>query len=209
MARQRPRRYSSLVFVHRDHEFSIVAVPLDGGIELQISDRHGRIMLPLSVRISDAGQRREPRMSSGPVTRGMAELRKSIEELDDARFQGLLAAPRAASEYQWTPAELDAASRIDWSNPAAVVVHEGYRFAIGAFVTDERMVLLLHDDRGPFDAPMSIPKDSVLRAWINGRDPLAIGVGTMTTQIRSWSASRTSAFIQSTPRLALHLRRIN
>lgn len=209
MAGRRPRSYSPITFTHRGHEFTIAAAPFDGGVELQISDTHGRIMLPLSIRISAADLRRRPGLDGGAVARGMAELRKSIEELDEARLQGLLAAPRAASEYQWTPADLDAASQIDWSKPAAVLVHEGHSFAIGAFVTEQRMVFVLRDDRGPFDAPMSIPKDSVLQAWIRGRDPTAIGVGAMTTQIRSWSASHTSAFVRNTPRLALHLRHIN
>jgi hypothetical protein len=172
MPRHRYRCHAPLTFTHSGHDFSIAAVPSVGDIELQISDRHGRILLPLTIRILAADLRRGPHLEGGPVAR-------------------------------------EAASRIDWSKPAAAFSHEGHSFAIGTIVTDLRMVFVLRDDRDPFDAPMSIPKDSVLHALIGGRDPVAIGVGAMMAQIRSWSASHTATFIKKTPRLALQLRRIN
>jgi hypothetical protein len=133
----------------------------------------------------------------------MNELRRYITERDKPNFLRFLEIPRAASDFQWTPAELDAASKIDWSKPEATFVHEGHSFAIGAFATSERLVLLLRDASGPLDVPMSIPRSSIMRAEANGTDPLEFGVKAMIGRIRTWNAAHTAAFVGSTPRLNL------
>jgi hypothetical protein len=76
-------------------------------------------------------------------------------------------------------------------------------FLIGAFVTPERMVILLRDPDGPFDAPMSIPKESMMRSEAKGVDPLDFGVNIMVDRIRGWNAPRTDAFVRDTPRLVV------
>ncbi|HEY4254303.1 MAG TPA: hypothetical protein VGM87_24060 [Roseomonas sp.] len=202
MARGRPDEHPPLIFVHRGHEFTVTAVPDGADVELHIADRHGRILLPGSIGIRGPVVPRGRRLNRRSIDTGMAELRKAIEELDHARLHSLLEAPRAAGDFQWTPAEREAAARIDWSEPAATIVHAGYSFAIGVFVTERRMVLLLRDADGPFDAPMSMPRDAMLRAALHGADPRAIGVTAMAAQLRAWNASRVAAFVRNTPRLA-------
>ena len=163
MAAERTDEYPSLVFVHRDHEFVITALLNGADILLQIADQYGRFSLPFLMKISGANAKRGRRLDRPPIDAGMNELRTFVTELDEPDFLRFLEIPRAASDFQWTPAELDAASRIDWSEPAATLVHRGYSFAIGAFVTQERLVLLLRDASGPFDAPMSVPRASIMR----------------------------------------------
>lgn len=203
MAAEQTEEYPSLIFVHRDHEFVITAFPDGADVLLQIADQYGRFSLPFSMKISGANAQRGPRLNRRPINAGMNELRRYVTELDKPDFLRFLEIPRAASDFQWTPAELDAASKIDWAKPAATLVHEGHSFAIGAFVTQERLVLLLRDASGPFDAPMSIPRPSIMRAEAKGTDPLEFGAKAMLGRIRTWNATHTAAFVRSTPRLNL------
>jgi hypothetical protein len=203
MAAERTEVYPSLVFVHRDHEFVITAFPDGADILLQIADQYGRFSLPFLMKISGANAQRDGRLNRRPIDAGMNELRTSVTELDEPDFLRFLEIPRAASDFQWTPAELDAASKIDWSKPAATLVHERHSFAIGAFATQERLVLLLRDASEPFDAPMSIPRSSIMPAVAKDTDPLEFGVKAMIGRIRTWNAAHTAAFVRSTPRLNL------
>ena len=206
MAPKRPK-HRSLKFIHLGVEFYVTAVPAGADVELQIADQHGRLLLPISLLIS--GARQEP--GSGNKRRridaGMAELQKAVKALDEPRFLKFLEIPRAASDFDWTPAELDAASKIDWSQPTATVVHEGCRFSIAAFETEQRLVILLSDADGPFDGPMSVPREMIDRADLKGDDPLLFGVRAMVTQIRTWSESRTVAFVRAAPRLTDQMQR--
>ena len=65
------------------------------------------------------------------------------------------------------------------------------------------MVILLRDANGLFDAPMSIPRESMMRSEAKGVDPLDFGVNIMVDRIRAWNASRTETFVRNTPRLAV------
>jgi hypothetical protein len=192
-----------LLFVHNDHEFTITAVPDGADVLLHIADQYGWMLLPISTRVVGANARPGGRSSHRLIGVGMAELRRSVESLDDAKFRVFLETPRAAGAFRWTLAELDGASNIDWSRPAATLVHQGYYFLIGAFVTPERMVLLLRDADGLFDAPMSIPKESITRSEAKRVNPLDFGVNIMVDRIPAWTASRTEAFVRDTPRLVV------
>jgi hypothetical protein len=203
MAPSRSNDYPSLLFVHNDHEFIITAVPDGADMLLHIADQYGRMLLPVSTRVVGANARSGGRLNHRLIDIGIAELRRSVERLDGENFLNFLETPRAASDFRWTPAELDAAKKIDWSKPAATLVHQGYYFLIGAFVTPERMVILLRDADGPFDAPMSIPRESMMRSEAKGVDPLDFGVNIMVDRIRAWNASCTEAFVRNTPRLAV------
>jgi hypothetical protein len=203
MAFERPYGYPSLLFVHNDHEFIITAVPDGVDVVLHIADQYGRMLLPISTRVVGANVGSGGGPNRRLISARMAAMRRSIEAFDDASFLNFLETPRAASDFQWTPAEFDAASKIDWSKPAATLVHQGYYFIIGAFVVPERMVLLLRDADGPFNAPMPIPKASIMRSEAKGVDPLDFGVRIMVERIRGWTASRTAAFVRDTPRLAV------
>jgi hypothetical protein len=200
------REYPSLRFFHFGHEFLISAVPDGANVELHIADQYGQLLLPLSLMILGAKVRRGGDNDRRRIAAGMAEVRKLIEALDEARLLKLLEVPRAASNFDWTPEELDAASKIDWSHPAATLVHEDRSFSIAAFETEQRMVFLLGDADGPFDGPMSIPREMIMRAELKGDDPLLFGVRAMVTQIRTWSTSRTTAFVRNGPRLMERMR---
>jgi hypothetical protein len=199
-ASERPYEYPSLLFVHSGHEFIITTVPDGADVLLHIADQHGRMLLPVSTRVVDANVR----PGSGPhrrlISAQMAELRRSVQSLDDASFLNFLETPRAAADFQWTLAELDAASKIDWSKPATTLVHQGYYFLIGAFVTPERMVLLLRDADGLFDAPMSIPRASIERSEAKGTDPLDFGIRIMVGRIRGCARGGEESGIRSRKR---------
>lgn len=201
MAPNRSDKLPSLRFVHNDHEFIITTVSAGADILLHIADQYGRMLLPVSPRVAGANGSPGGRPNHRLVEVAMAELRRSVERLAGEAFLNFLETPRAAADFRWTLAELDAAKKIDWSKPAATLVHQGYCFLIGAFVTAERMVILLRDPDGPFDAPMSMPKESIVRAEAKGVDPLAFGVGIMIDRIRGWNAPCTEAFVRDTPRL--------
>lgn len=202
MAPKRPDENLSLTFTHRGHQFTITAVPDGDDYFLQLADRYGPILLALSIKIAAADVWCGGNLDRQPIEAGMAKVRDAIKQLDLKSFRGLLNTPRAADEFQWTPAELEAASSIDWSKPAAAIVHEGRSFSIGAFVGKGRMVILLRDANGPFNAPFSIPRDSMIRAAVNGTDPLAFGVHIMLAKVRAWSPAQMEAFVKNTPRLA-------
>jgi hypothetical protein len=204
MAPGQSDEYPSLQFTHRNHEFLITVVPDGADVLLKLSDQYGHIMLPFSTRVT--GVQREGSLVRQPIDRRMAELRGSIQKLNDTEFLRFLETPRSAGDFNWTPAELDAVSKIDWSKPAATLVHEAHSFAIGAFVTPERMIFLLSDADGPFDGPLSIPRASIERAEAKGTNPLELGVSVMTERIRTWTASRTQIFVKNTPRLTSLLR---
>ena len=206
MSSDPPGEYPALTFSCRGHEFLIRAVPEGDDIALQITDHYGRILLPLVVKIRGTDLRRGGSFDHRLIDAGMAEFRKAVEALDHTRFREFLSTSRAATDFQWTPAELDAASRIDWSKPAATAIHEGCRFWIDALTSEGRMVFLLRNADGIFDAPMFVPSDSVTRAVMNGTDPVTTGVRAMLAKIRGWSASQTLAFINDTPRLAVRMR---
>ena len=206
MAPNRFSDYPSLQFVHNDHEFIITAVPDGGDVLLHLADQYGRMLLPISTRVVGAKARSGGRLNHRLIDVAIAELRRSVEHLDGEKFLNFLETPRAASEFRWTPAELEGARKMDWSKPAATLVHQGYYFLIGAFVTPERMVILLRDPDGPFDAPMSIPKESMMRSEAKGVDPLDFGINIMVDRIRGWDASRTAAFVRDTPRLVVDQR---
>jgi hypothetical protein len=168
---------------------------------IHIADQYGRMLLPISTRVVGANARSGGRLNHRLIEVGIAELRRSVERLDGEKFLNFLETPRAASDFRWTPAELEAAKKIDWSKPAATLVHQGYYFLIGAFVTPERMVILLRDANGLFDAPMSIPRESMMRSEAKGVDPLDFGVNIMVDRIRAWNASHTETFVRDMPRL--------
>jgi hypothetical protein len=203
MAPNRSEDFPSLLFVHNDHEFIITAVPDGADVLLHIADQYGRILLPVSTRVPGANAWPSGRPNHRLIGVAMAELLRSVERLAGEKFLNFLETPRAASDFRWTSAELEAAKTIDWSKPAATLVHQGYYFLIGAFVTPERMVILLRDPDGPFDAPMSIPKESMMRSEAKGVDPLNFGVNIMVDRIRGWNAPRTEAFVRDTPRLVV------
>jgi hypothetical protein len=203
MAPNRPDDFPSLLFVHNDHEFIITTVPDGADVLLHIADQYGRLLLPVSPRVVGANASPGGRLNHRLIGIAMAELRRSVKRLASERFLNFLETPRAAADFRWTPAELDAARNIDWSKPAATLVHQESYFLIGAFVTPERMVILLRDPDGPFDAPMSMPKESLIRAEAKGVDPLAFGVGVMVDRIRGWNAPSTEAFVRDTPRLVV------
>src|ERR1700722_8099923 len=179
MAPNRSDDFPSLLFVHNDHEFVITAVPDGTDVILHIADQYGRMLLPVSTRVVGANARLGRRPNHRSIGVAMAELRRAVERLAGGKFLNFLETRRAASDFRWTPAELEAAKKLDWSKPAATLVHQGYYFLIGAFVTPERMVILLRDPDGPFDAPMSIPKESMMRSEAKGVDPLDFGVNIM------------------------------
>jgi hypothetical protein len=54
MAPNRLYDYSSLLFVHNSHEFTITAVPDGADVLLHIADQHGRMLLPVSTRVLSA-----------------------------------------------------------------------------------------------------------------------------------------------------------
>lgn len=203
MASNRSDEFPSLLFVHNDHEFIITAVPDGTDVLLHIADQYGRMLLAVSTRVVGANVPSGGRPNHRLIGVAMAKLRRSVEGLVGQNFLNFLETPRAASEFRWTPAELEAARKIDWSRPAATLVHQGYYFLIGVFVTPERMVILLRDPDGPFDAPMSIPKESMMRSEARGVDPLDFGVKVMVDRIRAWTASRTETFVRDTPRLVM------
>jgi hypothetical protein len=203
MAPNRSDDFPSLLFVHNDHEFIITAVPDGADVLLHIADQYGRMLLPVSTRVVGANAWPGGRPNHRLIGVAVAELRRSVERLAGEKFLNFLETPRAASDFRWTPAELEAAKKIDWSKPAATLVHQGYYFLIGAFVTPERMVILLRDPDGPFDAPMSIPKESMMRSEAKGVEPLDFGVDIMVDRIRAWTASRTEAFVRETPQLVV------
>jgi hypothetical protein len=203
MAPNRSEDFPSLLFVHNDHEFIITAVPDGADVLLHIADQYGRMLLPVSTRVPGTNAWPSGRPNHRLIGVAMAELRRSVERLAGEKFLNFLETPRAASDFRWTSAELEAAKTIDWSKPAATLVHQGYYFLIGAFVTPERMVILLRDPDGPFDAPMSIPKESMMRSEAKGVDPLDFGVNIMVDRIRGWNAPRTEAFVRDTPRLVV------
>jgi hypothetical protein len=208
MAPNRPEDFPSLPFVHNGHEFIITAVPDGADVLLHIADQYGRMLLPVSTRVVGGNARQGAGLDHRLVGIAMAEMRKSVERLAGAKFLDFLETPRAAGDFRWTRAELEAAKTIDWSKPAATLVHQEYYFIIGAFVTPERMVILLRDPHGPFDAPMSIPKESMMRSEAKGVDPLDFGVKIMVDRIRGWNAPQTEAFVRDTPRLVLSYRRL-
>jgi hypothetical protein len=205
MAPERTKDYPSLVFIHSNCEFRISVVPDGPDVVLHIADQYGRIMLPYPTRITGANARRRRDLNRRRIDAAITALRNAIEELEDAAFLRFLETPRAANDFQWTFAELESAAKIDWSVPAATFMHEGHNFAIGAFATDERMVLLLKDADAPFDAPLSIPRASILSMEMKGADPLVYGVKTIVERIRTWSTSRTAAFVEDTPRLTARM----
>ena len=206
MAPTRPK-YRTLKFTHLGVEFCVTAVPAGVDVELHIADQYGRLLLPISLLISGAKQEPGNGNRRQRIDAGMAELQKAVKALDEPRFLKFLEIPRAASDFDWTPAELNAASKIDWSQPAAAIVHEGYCFSIAAFETEHRLVILLSDADGPFDGPMSVPREMIDRANWKGDDPLLFGVRAMVTQIRTWSESRTAAFVRDAPRLTEQMQR--
>jgi hypothetical protein len=61
----------------------------------------------------------------------------------------------------------------------------------------------MEDPDGPFDAPMSIPKESMTRSEAKGVDPLDFGVNIMLDRTRAWDAPCTEAFVRDTPRLVV------
>jgi hypothetical protein len=200
MEANRSDDFPSLLFVHNDHEFIITTVPDGADVLLHIADQYSRMLLPVSTRVVGANASPGGRPNHRLIGVAMAELRRSVERLAGEKFLSFLETPRAAGDFRWTPADLDAAKNIDWSKPAATLVHQGYYFLIGAFVTPERMVILLD---GPFDAPMSIPMESMMRSEAKGVNPLDFGVGIMINRIRGWNAPRTEAFVRDTPRLVV------
>src|SRR5258708_34571777 len=135
MAPNRSEDFPSLLFVHTDHEFIITAVPDGADVLLHIADQYGRMLLPVSTRVPGANAWPSGRPNHRLIGVAIAELRRSVERLAGEKFLNFLEAPRAASDFRWTSAELEAAKTIDWSKPAATLVHQGYYFLIGAFVT--------------------------------------------------------------------------
>jgi hypothetical protein len=96
--------------------------------------------------------------------------------------------------------------KIDWSHPTATFVHERCSFSVAPFETEQRMVFLLRDAGGPFDGPLSMPREMIVRAKMKGDDPLLFGVRAMVTQVRTWSTSRTATFVRDAPRLIDRMR---
>src|ERR1700744_2967745 len=135
MASNRSDDLPSLPFVHNEHEFIITAVPDGTDVLLDIADQYGRMLLPVSTRVVGANGWPGGRPNHRVLGAAMAELRRSVERLAGEKFLNFLETPRAASEFRWTPAELAAARKIDWSRPAATLVPQGYYFLIGVFVT--------------------------------------------------------------------------
>jgi hypothetical protein len=104
-----PLAFPSLLFVHNDHEFVITAVPDGTDVILHIADQYGRMLLPVSTRVVGANARLGRRPNHRSIGVAMAELRRSVERLAGEKFLNFLETPRAASDFRWTPAELEAA----------------------------------------------------------------------------------------------------